>query len=187
MKRINLLPKPKQTELMYERLFHNVVVAVVLAVCILLSGVVVQLVVWGYLESSQKSLVSNIEQLKSQINKTENAELKQQIRLVNNQMKDFEQLAAKQPKWSEVLDAFASQIPNGVKINQFQADNTKLRVDITGFSPTRDAVIELYNNINSDKTHFRDIDYPLENVAKPTDVNFHFSFTIQEGVLAPKK
>ncbi len=185
MKRINLLPKPKRTELMYERLYHNLIVAIVLAVCILLSGVVSQLLVWGYLENAQATLSSEIEILKSQINKTENAELKQQIRFVNNQMKDFENLSISQPQWSKVLNAFAADIPDGVKISQFNADS-KLKVDITGFSPTREGVIELYNNIKNDTDHFKDIDYPLENISKPTDVRFHFSFTIQSGILIPK-
>lgn len=187
MKRINLLPKPRQNELMFERLYHNVVVAVVLAVCILLTGVLSQLIVWAYLERSQVSLAADIERLKAQTSKTENAQLKQEIRLVNSQMKDFDQLAAAEPKWSEVLDAFASQVPSGIKISQFNADSKNLTVDISGYSPTRDLVIDLYNNINADDAHFKNIDYPLENIAKPTDVQFHFTFSIQDGVLVPKK
>ena len=186
MKKINLLPKPKQKELMYERLFHNILVAVVLASCILLSGVVVQLITWAYLERSQVSLIADIEWLKKSTDKTESAQVKQDIRLVNSQMKDFDQLAKAQPRWSVVLDAFAVQIPNGVQISEFTADSAKMRIDISGYSPTREQVIELYNNINADKDHFKDIDYPLENVAKPVDVKFHFSFFIKEGVLIPK-
>jgi Tfp pilus assembly protein PilN len=187
MKKINLLPKPKQKELMYERLFHNMLVAVVLAVCILMTGVVSQLVVWGYLERSQNTLIDDIDRLKKAIDKTESAQIKQEIRLVNSQMKDFEQLSALQPKWSSVLNAFAVQVPPGVQITDFVADSTTLKIDINGQSPTREQVIQLYNNLSSDQQHFKNIDYPLENVAKPKDVRFHFTFYIQDGVLVPKK
>lgn len=187
MKKINLLPKPRQSELTYEQIYHSIFVAVVLAVCILLIGVVVQLLTWAYLERSQVTLAADIEQLKRAIDKTENAELKKQIQYANSQMKDFANLGNLQPQWSPLLDAFASKIPAGVKISQFSADSTKLKVDITGYSPTRELVIELYNNINADQEHFKDIDYPLENVAKPVDVQFHFTFYIAEGVLVPKQ
>ncbi len=186
MKRINLLPKPKQNELIYEQIFHSVLVAVVIGICILLAGVAAQMAVWAYLDRSQVALIDDIDKLRRATDKTENAELKKQIQYVNSQMKDFEKLASQQPQWSKVLDAFASQIPEGVKISEFIANNADLEVDIAGYSPTRELVIELYNNINSDKEHFKDIDYPLENVAKPTDVQFHFTFHIQDGVLVPK-
>ncbi|QQS23072.1 PilN domain-containing protein [bacterium] len=186
MKHINLLPKHKQTELYYEDLYHSTLVAVIIGVVVLLLGIVAQIFVMVYLNSTESRVSAEVETLKQQTDKTENAELKKQIRLINNQMVDFEKLAANSPKWSRVVSSFAKLVPRGVKINSFKADSKTGKVDITGFSPTRESVIELYNNINSDKEHFKDINYPLENVSKPTDVQFNFTFYIVEGVLMPK-
>lgn len=187
MKHINLLPKHKQTELYYEDLYHSTLVAVILGVAVLLLGVVIQIFVMIYLGSKESRVSAEVETLKQQTDKTENAELKRQIRLINNQMSDFEQLAANSPRWSKVISAFAKLVPKGVKINTFKADSKTSKIEITGFSPTREAVIELYNNINTDKAHFKDINYPLENVSKPTNVQFNFAFYIVEGVLMPKQ
>ncbi len=186
MKHINLLPKNKQTELYYEDLYHSTKVAVALGVFILLLGVVSQVFVSVYLRNKENSQVTEIESLKQQTDKTENAEQKTQIRLINNRMQDFEKLAADSPKWSVVLRAFSSLVPKGVKISSFRADSKTGKISIAGFSPSRDQVIELYNNINTDKDHFKDIDYPLENVAKPVNVNFNYTFYIQDGILVPK-
>jgi Tfp pilus assembly protein PilN len=186
MKRINLLPQNKQTELYYENLFHSVSVAVIIATIILLLGILVQVAAWVYMQRSEAAISAQVEQLKLQIDKTENAELKTQVKLINSQMVDFQNLINISPKWSKVLNAFAVLVPSEVKITEFNADVKKNQIDITGYSPTREQVIELYNNINADKENFKDINYPLENVAKPTDVQFNFTFFIQEGVLVPK-
>jgi Tfp pilus assembly protein PilN len=187
MKRINLLPQNKQTELYYENLFHSVSVAAILATIILLLGILIQIGVWIYLNRTEARVSAEVEQLRQQTDKTENAELKQQIKLINNQMGDFQNLASLSPEWSKVLASFAKLVPKNVKITQFSAEAKKGKIDITGYSPTREQVIELYNNINSDKDNFKDINYPLENVSKPTDVQFNFSFFIQDGVLVPKQ
>lgn len=186
MKRINLLPSNKQTELYYEDLYHSTTVAVVLGILILSLGVLAQISVLFYLQNKEVKLVKEIEVLKQQTDKTENSEQKKQIKLINSQMLDFEKLAADSPVWSKVLSAFSALVPKEVKISSFDADAKTGKVEISGYAPTRESVIELYNNINADKEHFKDINYPLENVAKPTDVQFNYTFTIQEGVVIPK-
>ncbi len=186
MKHINLLPPKKQTELYYEDLYHSTAVAVALGVLILMLGIVAQIFVSIYLQSKTTKLNSEIQTLKQQTDKTENAEQKTQIKMINSQMQDFEKLAKDSPIWSKVLLAFSKQVPKTVKIDSFQADAKTGKITISGYSPTRDLVIELYNNLNSDKEHFKDVDYPLENVTKPADILFNYSFTIQEGILIPK-
>ena len=73
--------------------------------------------------------------------------------------------------------------PQGVKINSFNIDPVGKSVTINGISPTRDLVIELYNNILNDSNDFYNINYPLENVVLPVNVDFHFTFFIQDKLL----
>lgn len=183
MKRINLLPKLKQRELNFEGTLYSLSVAIVTATIILILGVFLQLGVWVYLNQKMQSSTAEIEQLKLIANKSENATVKEQINKVNSQIADFTALINKTPQWSKVLMAFVANVPDKVKITQFGADANKNEITISGYSPTRDLVIELYNNINADKEHFKNINYPLENVTKPTDVKFTFTFSIVDGVL----
>lgn len=183
MKRINLLPKLRQRELDHERTLYSVTVAVVIAIAIILLGVLVQFGVWTYLNRKIQASEVEIEQLKSIANKSENAVVKEKIQQANSQIIDFNNLSAKSPEWSVVLAAFVKNVPAGVRITSFEASAVKKQIDIAGYSPTRDAVIDLYNNINADKKHFKNINYPLENVTQPTDVRFIFTFNIADGVL----
>lgn len=157
--------------------------AVVVAVIVLLFGVVVQFGVWAYLNKKIHTSQAEIEQLKRVANKSENASVKEEIKHVNAEIQDFTDLTAQTPHWSRVLAAFVKNVPVNVNITQFDADAAKQEITISGFSPSRDLVIDLYNNINADKEHFKNINYPLENVTQPTDVRFNFTFSIADGVL----
>ncbi len=183
MKRINLLPKLKQRELNHERTLYSLAVALIAATVILLIGLLVQFGVWTYLNRKMKVSETEIEQLKAVANKSENSTIKEQIKQVNAQIQDFTNLTAKTPQWSVVLSAFVKNIPNGVKVTQFDGDAVKKEVTISGYSPSRDLVIDLYNNINADKEHFKNINYPLENVTQPTNVRFYFTFQLADGIL----
>ncbi len=185
MKRINLLSKTKQTELFYEDLYRGVVTLAVLGVFVLLAGIAAQIAVWIYLDQKEVSVVAQVAAIQQQIDESENAQLKAEVRQINALMSDFETLAKQTPEWSKVLKAFTKLVPNGVRISGFQADATTGTIEITGYSPTRESVIELYNNINGDKENFKEINYPLENVSQPTDIIFNYTFTIQDGVLVP--
>jgi Tfp pilus assembly protein PilN len=186
MRRLNLLPKSKQQELASEKLFYALSVASIIASAIVLIGILTQIGVYLYLKNNLKTVSAQVEDLKRSANKTQNAEIKKKINAVNVTLEDFANLSKKMPQWSKVLHAFVKQIPPGVKITNFTADKDKKEITIIGYSPTRSAVIDLYNNISADKEHFKDINYPLENVAQPTDVQFTFTFYIVDPVLIPE-
>jgi hypothetical protein len=92
-------------------------------------------------------------------------------------------LADNSPKWSKVIQAFAPLPPQGLKINTFSIDPVAKTVSITGLSPTRDLVIQMHDNIAADTSDFSNVDYPLENIATPVNVSFHYTFTIQDKLL----
>jgi hypothetical protein len=87
------------------------------------------------------------------------------------------------PKWSKVLESFAALPPEDVGITSMILDLKNKSVNISGFAPRREEVIEFYNNILADTENFYGVDYPLENVAKPTDNIFHFTFYIKDELL----
>lgn len=182
MKLINLLPKIKQMELRYESFFRGLLMIFILSLVSFAAVFISQLGAKFYLQAKGAAINAEITQLKSQVDKQENAGLKKKIQNINDIIADFNNLSVS-PKWSRVLKAFAPLPPSEVKINSFTIEPAKKSISITGNSPTRELVIELYNAILNDKENFYNIDYPLENVAKGTNVNFHFTFYIQDKLL----
>lgn len=183
MKVINLLPKERQKEIYLEDRFRLVVLFFGISVSTLLLTSLCLVGARMYLKNESSNISNEITQLKTAVNKQENAELKTNISKINNLILDFRTLSEATPAWSKVLLAFGRLVPEGVGVTNFSADLEKKRIDISGFSKSRESVIELYNNVKADTKNFKDINYPLENVAKPTDVAFKFTFFIQPETL----
>jgi Tfp pilus assembly protein PilN len=183
MRIINLLPKPKQEELHYEALYHSLLTAAVFGVVTMVAVVLLDVGLGVYLQNQEKAVSVQIEQVKKQTDKDENAQIKTVVDGINQQLKDYEELSKISPMWSQALRAFSADVPDGVKITSFIGDTAKKQIDIQGFADTREQTIDLYNRVNQDKDHFKDIDYPLENVSKPKDVTFHFTFFVQDQTL----
>jgi translation elongation factor EF-4 len=63
------------------------------------------------------------------------------------------------------------------------SDTKTKKLEVRGFSPTRELVLEFYYNIKDDTDNFASINYPLENVSRPTDVSFLFTIELKESLL----
>ena len=183
MKKINLLPKLRQRELHYETFLKSAWFFLGLSVLSIAAVLAVQLGTKFYLSSRAGNLKYEIEELRVQVGRPESAEVKAKIKAANDLASDFKSLADASPKWSKLIKAFAVLPPKGVRVTNLSVDQAQKKVMINGQSPTRELVIQLYNNILNDKKNFRDIDYPLENVAKPTEVSFHFTFFFNDELI----
>ncbi|MEZ4180381.1 MAG: hypothetical protein R3B41_02625 [Candidatus Doudnabacteria bacterium] len=182
---LNLLPHFKQEEIYFEKVTYAVGVAITVSTIILLIGVVLQVVVSIFLVQQVDSIDSQIVSLTKSVDETENTALKKEIKAINDVMTDFKNLQNTTPEWAEVIDSISRQIPSGVLIDNLGANLETRAIEISGFAPTRELVIELYNNIKADREHFEDINYPLENVSKPVDVDFYYTFYVKEEFLSP--
>ncbi len=183
MKIINLLPKPKQQELKYQRVARAMQILIMLSVASFVCVFLAQGASRMYLLHEQSNNQKRIEQLSKEVNQDENGKVKEQITKINNIFYDYRKLAMTGNKWSRVLRSLVPLVPEGVSIRSLTVDPAKKSVTISGYSPTRELVIELHDRIQADSSHFINIDYPLENVAKPENVNYHFTFGIKEGFL----
>ncbi len=183
MKIINLLPKTRQYELKYEAIYHSLVSLFSIS---LLSFVIVftlQFATKLYLKFQAEQLAGNINRLTEEVNKQDNTSLKQKITVVNNVITDYKNISDQNPRWSNLIKVFVPLVPDGVRVDSLTVNVKNKTVQISGFAPTREVVIAMYNNILADSDNFTNIDYPLENVARPKDINFHFMFTVKDEVL----
>ena len=183
MRLINLLPKPRQEELHYERILQGLYLVISLSIASFFLVFLAQAGTKIYLGGEYKATQAEIESIKSQLNNKANAQVQKEIKAINDVVGDYKSLADNSPNWSKVLKAFAPLPPAGIKINSFAVNIASRTVNITGISPTRELVIQLYNNINADSKDFLNTDYPLDNLSRENNVPFHFSFVVQESLL----
>jgi hypothetical protein len=183
MKVINLLPKSRQQELRYLAVYH-VLLRVIIASALSFAAVfAVQFLTKLYLAGEIRTTAAEIQQLKTQVNKDDNQRVKNQINALNGTIADYVNLTAAAPKWSKVIAAFAAIPSPAIKISSMRIDPPSKVINISGFAASRDDVIELYNSILADDKEFYNINYPLENVVYPSNINFHFTFYIKDELL----
>ncbi len=87
------------------------------------------------------------------------------------------------PTWSKAVRQISTHVPVGVKVNTIISDTKTKKVEVRGYSPTREEVLEFYNAIKEDKENFKSINYPLENVSRPIDVSFIFTIELNDSLL----
>jgi len=183
MKTINLLPKPRQRLLKDEAVFRSLLVIIGVSVFSFVLVIAAQFGTKLYLQNQSAAVHQKVLDLQDQIKKDNNSNQKAQVAEINNLIEDYKNLSSSSPKWSRVLKAFAALPPPGIKISNFSINFEDKTIQITGQSPTRELVIQLYNVILNDDKEFYNIDYPFDNVAKPTNVGFHFTFNIRDSLL----
>lgn len=183
MKTINLLPKNRQKELFYEKVLSKILLVIWMTVFSFLIVVGIQLYSKFYMQSKLGAVKQEIEQLKIQVSKKENSETKDKLKALNALTADYKNLIASSPKWSKVIEAFAKLPPAGIRVSTFVVNNSSKVVTVSGFSPSRDSVIEFYEAILGDSENFYNVDYPLQHIIRAKDVSFSFSFNVKEDLL----
>lgn len=183
IKQINLLPKEQLKQLRWRTWFYALTRFYGFVALSLLVVILAYVLVSVYLNILDRKLEAESERLRQQVTTEETVELKKQVKAINSRIGDYNTLALAVPRWSVLFDTFAGLVPDGVQIQNFSVDSSKRIVSISGTATTRDAVILLHDNITKDTAHFEGIDYPLENVSKPRNVSFHFTFKVKETVL----
>jgi hypothetical protein len=183
MRQINLLPKPRQEEIFYQAVLRGLYAIIGISIASFALVLLAQFGIKLYLNMEYQNTENQIETIKSQVDKKENSQIKDEITDINAKIADYKNLADGAPKWSKVLKAFSTLPPQGVKINTMSVDFKNKSIMINGFAPTRELVIATYESIKKDTQDFNNINYPLENVIKPKNIDFHFTFYINDSLL----
>jgi Tfp pilus assembly protein PilN len=182
MRVINLLPKSEQKALAQENLFTYFKRFVMFSAG---SYVLLILILLGwriYLNSTYSDLDGDIKRSQALIDRQDNDAARKQIQKYNNTSTDYLSLAAASPKWSKVLESFSRMVPSDVLITSINANTKTGKIDIAGVGLTRDAVLALRSNIAASQL-FKNVNLPLENLQKPSNVVFNYSFFVADGVL----
>jgi Tfp pilus assembly protein PilN len=185
MKYINLLPKEDQKEIRLEKInsrLTDLLIWIAISFLILALSFFVARI---YLGSAMSGYSRLIEQQKQAVARQENKEVKEQLLEFNTHLSNLVLLNENHAKWSEVMIAFSRLVPVGVSIDSFSADRLSGGISIVGFAKSRDSVLVLRNNI-LDSEYFTNINFPLSNLTRPTNVIFKYTFYVKREMLLEK-
>lgn len=182
----NLLPKPDQSDVRMEKITSrllNLLVWVALSLAVL---VVLLLGTRIYLASELGRVKDRIVLQQQAVSKEENLEIKRELEEFNTHLANLAAFEENQGFWSEIMINFARLLPSDLVIDTLSADRKTGQISITGFSSSRDSVLMLRENLLT-SDYFENVNFPLSNLTRPTDVNFRYTFFVNNDLLVSKQ
>lgn len=146
--------------------------------------------IWFFLSSQIKIVDKELGSYEVGVKKEALLELNQKIAKANLQISAVEQLQKEHQYYSLLLEEIITLIPAGARLEniniQKQAatkkEPAKNKIALTGYAPVRNNVLQIKEGLEK-SIYFTDIESPLSNFVKATDINFNFSGIIKEEEL----
>ena len=186
MRVINLLPKSEREYLVRQKIYISLRKFVLLSFGTYIFILLVLFAARFYNEFNLNNLNSELAEVDSMTSKESNNAMKAKLDQFNGVFLDYNNIASANPSWSPILEEFSNLVTVGVYISSFGANTKSGRIDITGFSRSRDSILHLRESIESSDS-FKDVDFPFENLQKPGNLNFRYSFFLEENALKGKQ
>lgn len=177
MKQINLLPKSERQELklqLFSEQFISFWIWVMISL-VFLVGLTYSAKI--YLSGQVASAESQINLEKQVLKTSDNEMLKQKVDELNNQINLIKSMDGQHYYWSKALVEVGNLLPTDISLDSLSMDRTTGKVDIKGTAADRESVLKFWANIHKSEI-FRNVNFPLENLNRPKDDPFVFSFFI---------
>jgi Tfp pilus assembly protein PilN len=186
---INLLSPQEKIILEQEEKSRLISVLLVIFCLSLLSFVLVMLSVKFYISGeleSQKIIVNQ-----RQLERNRFQSITQEINYQNIYLAQIRSFYQNNFSRSVILDEISQTLPKGTYLTSLsissvlEAKSDKeanlkkyLSVSLVGFSPTRDTVLEIKDNLEKEEK-FQEVYFPPSNWVKPNDVEFSVNFKVE--------
>ena len=173
---INLLPPKYKEELRKEKRFRLLVILEVIFFFFLISLTLV-------LFSIKIDITAGVEEQKA-IFESANRQfsyfkpIKERIDLTNKEVSIANSFYKNQYKPTLLIEKISALLPKGVYLTSLSYEKKTMAVNLAGFSPTVDALLEFRDNIRSQE-EFEDVSFPIILWMQPADINFNISLKIK--------
>jgi len=180
---INLLPPENKKELLREEQYKIVLILGIFVLLFLLSFSLILFSIKIYISGQLEAEKEFVEQSRKEMEFSEIEKLEKEIKSINKNISELDLFYQNQISLTEVLKELSFVLPSGVylktiSINSSQEKDGKFLVALSGFSPSRDLLIELESNIKTKKEFFRDPSLPPSTWTKPLNIDFSLSLKI---------
>ena len=179
---INLLPPKEKKELLTE---NNLKITVILGsllalflICLSLLFISINIFIRGGIET-QKIF---FDQREKELETFKMQALQNDLISFNKTLASLKSFYQNKDDFVDILERISSTVPDGMNLSNLSlSPQTKggIVCNLSGFSPNRDLILKLKDNLEKEKL-FADIYFPPANWVKPTDINFTASFKIND-------
>jgi len=175
MIKINLLPSAEKKQL---ELASFIRLAASFGIWILISLIIFVLLLvstYGSLAILLKDQNRLIEIRRADRKTQRLVEIEETIKKVNNQLIDIHLKQKELIVWTPVLEELSKITPVEIYLGNFTYQSSLNRISITGLANNRDRLLFFQKQLE-DSPYFIEIEAPLSNLIKQTNIDFSFSF-----------
>lgn len=181
MIKLNLLPPQEKEVLALERIQRWIVLYGSAIFGILLIFVSLLTIIWIFITIQLKSVTSNLDSIQSSFKGQDLITQQTAVASLNSYLEKIDAIQKNQKNYSNLIIFLAEIIPAGVRLDTLSL-NEQNEVSLNGFAQRRELVVSLKDALEKSEL-FSDIESPLSNLVKETDINFYFKFRLQPNAL----
>lgn len=101
--------------------------------------------------------------------------LRNEIEAFNHNLENFQLLQEKHENFSKILMELGRILPSDVTIDKLVINRNDKKIEISGRAGTRVSILKLRENILA-SPYFTNVNFPLANLERPTDVTWRYRF-----------
>lgn len=178
---INLLPPQEKKEL-WERQSQKIIILLGLLISLFFVSLILGLLAIKFYLSGQNIFQKTVVDLaKKELENQSNQEIKKEVLNLNKDIALISSFYQTNIRLTKLLKKIIESLPPGIQLKSlaYQKDDSSLL--LTGFSPTREDLYLLKNNLSKEE-EFSEISFPSSNWVKAKEIDFFISLR-----LSPKK
>jgi len=182
---INLLPPQEKTNLQKEENWKLTMIlgilVLVFLICLFLILFSIKIFISGEIEV-QKIIFSQREE---EFKNPQMQNLQKNLNSFNRTLSQLDSFYQSQPNLTGILEKFSKTFPTRIYLTNLSlsprlkdGEERQLTCDISGYSPTREILLEFKKNLEKEE-QFEEVYFPPANWVQSKDINFTVSFKVK--------
>ncbi len=181
---INLLPPKEKEEILQEENWKLFMILGMILLFFLISLLLIlfsiKIFIAGEVEAQKILFVEREKEFKN----TQMQNLQNNLTAFNKKLSQLDSFYQNQSNFSEILEEISKTLPPEVYLDNLSiipqgGENEGFKCSISGFSPSRQILLILKDNLEKEK-NFQEVYFSPSNWVKPTDINFTISFKVKQ-------
>jgi len=173
----NLLPPQNKDELFEEGIKNLIIILGILLFISLFSLTLILFGIQNYISDQVDSEKTTIDLEEKKVEDSEIQNLRAKIISANKTLSQLSSFYQEQTNLIEVFNKISEILPSKMYLTNFYYQKKSNQVSLSGFSPTKKILYEFNKNLEKE---FFEVDFPLQNWVKPTDIDFQATFKIKK-------
>jgi Tfp pilus assembly protein PilN len=173
---LNILPPEEKKEILSQKTLRQVLTWGSSGLIIVLAFLALLASIWLYSYIQLNSIQEIVSELEASPQNQNFKDIKKEIDGMNQQLQSFSKLQSQEKDYSFYLEKLTDLANPGIKLNSVSFDASK--VNVSGQATTRDVLLTFKSALEG-SSYFQNVNTPLSNFLKQTNIGFTFSFELK--------